>query len=136
MVCSFPKCLMSFMLPFRMLFFSYLLCLCSKFLLQLQQVMDSFIIYASQQTASKLDTDPIESPLHSIDAPSPPRISWRQFSPSTIRLAPFPTREYTDDEFQSIVKKVMGVLYVSCHNLNIFSCLCPENVKCVIFVEA
>ncbi|XP_058204038.1 ABC transporter A family member 1 isoform X1 [Rhododendron vialii] len=78
----------------------------------LQQVMDSFIIYASQQTASKLDTDAIESPLHSIDAPSPPKISWRQFSPSTIRLAPFPTREYTDDEFQSIVKEVMGVLYL------------------------
>ncbi|KAE9465926.1 hypothetical protein C3L33_02162, partial [Rhododendron williamsianum] len=89
-----------------------LLWLCFKFLLQLQQVMDSFIIYASQQTASKLDTDAIESPLHSIDAPSPPKISWRQFSPSTIRLAPFPTREYTDDEFQSIVKEVMGVLYL------------------------
>lgn len=99
--------------------------------------MDSFIIYASQQTASKLDTDAIESPLHSIDAPSPPKISWRQFSPSTIRLAPFPTREYTDDEFQSIVKEVMGVLYVPFHILNIFSYFCYEECQmCIIFVEA
>ncbi|KAH7855874.1 hypothetical protein Vadar_029947 [Vaccinium darrowii] len=78
----------------------------------LQQVLDSFIIYASQQTASKLDTGDTESPLHPFDARSPPKIPWRQFSPSKIRLAPFPTREYTDDEFQSIVKKVMGVLYL------------------------
>lgn len=40
------------------------------------------------------------------------KIPWTQFSPSNIRIAPFPTREYTDDEFQSIVKEVMGILYV------------------------
>ncbi|KAL6987168.1 Phospholipid-transporting ATPase abca1, partial [Sarracenia purpurea var. burkii] len=80
--------------------------------LTLQQVMDSFIIYASQQTATNLDTQDTESPSwHSFDTP-PLKISWTQFSPSKIRLAPFPTREYTDDEFQSIVKKVMGVLYL------------------------
>ncbi|CAB4317029.1 unnamed protein product [Prunus armeniaca] len=28
--------------------------------------------------------------------------------PSNIRIVPFPTREYTDDEFQSIIKSVMG----------------------------
>jgi ATP-binding cassette subfamily A (ABC1) protein 3 len=27
-------------------------------------------------------------------------------------MVPFPTREYTDDEFQSIVKSVMGLLYL------------------------
>nr|GEW36328.1 ABC transporter A family member 1 isoform X1 [Tanacetum cinerariifolium] len=40
------------------------------------------------------------------------KIPWSQFMPSTTRLAPFPTREYTDDEFQSIIKDVMGVLYL------------------------
>lgn len=38
--------------------------------------------------------------------------SWKQFMPSKIRIVPFPTHQYTDDEFQSIVKSVMGVLYV------------------------
>ncbi|KAG0463337.1 hypothetical protein HPP92_019406 [Vanilla planifolia] len=32
--------------------------------------------------------------------------------PKNIRIVPFPTREYTDDEFESIVKAVMGVLYL------------------------
>ncbi|KAL7097878.1 hypothetical protein ACP275_10G171500 [Erythranthe tilingii] len=74
--------------------------------LTLQQVMDSFIIFAAQQhmtTTSYLDTT---SSYTQFDIP------WKKFSPSTIRLAPFPTREYTDDEFQSIVKRVMGVLYL------------------------
>lgn len=79
-------------------------------LLQLQQVLDSFIIFASQQS----DSGNIElSPLHSFGAASSIKEPWTQFTPSKIRLAPFPTREYTDDEFQSIIKKVMGVLYVS-----------------------
>ncbi|GER52514.1 ATP-binding cassette sub-family A member [Striga asiatica] len=68
--------------------------------LTLQQVMDSFIIFASQQQMTNSDTTELQS------------LSWMQFSPSNIRLAPFPTREYTDDEFQSIVKSVMGVLYL------------------------
>ncbi|XP_076938168.1 ABC transporter A family member 1-like, partial [Bidens hawaiensis] len=63
--------------------------------LTLQQVMDSFIIFYAQQKA-----------------PNSVKIPWTQFTPSTIRLAPFPTREYTDDEFQSIIKDVMGVLYL------------------------
>ncbi|XP_010421868.1 PREDICTED: ABC transporter A family member 1 isoform X2 [Camelina sativa] len=39
-------------------------------------------------------------------------LPWTLFSPSVIRMVPFPTREYTDDEFQSIVKSVMGLLYL------------------------
>ncbi|GFY96206.1 ATP-binding cassette A1 [Actinidia rufa] len=79
--------------------------------LTLQQVIDSFIIYISQQAS--LNTKNSEPPSwHSFDTPSPLKIPWTQFSPSTIRVAPFPTREYTDDEFQSIIKEVMGVLYL------------------------
>ncbi|KAA8517124.1 hypothetical protein F0562_017417 [Nyssa sinensis] len=81
--------------------------------LTLQQVMDSFIIYASQQSATRLVTEGTESPSwDSFGKPSSLKIPWTQFSPSNIRLVPFPTREYTDDEFQSIVKSVMGVLYL------------------------
>ncbi|XP_048321587.1 ABC transporter A family member 1 isoform X2 [Ziziphus jujuba] len=77
--------------------------------LTLQQVLDSFIIFASQQS----DTGNIElSPLHSSGAASSLKEPWTRFTPSKIRIAPFPTREYTDDEFQSIIKKVMGVLYL------------------------
>lgn len=76
-------------------------------LLQLQQVVDSFIIFVSQQN--------IDFPLsHSnLGSAIPFELSWALFSPSVIRMVPFPTREYTDDEFQSIVKSVMGLLYVS-----------------------
>lgn len=73
--------------------------------LTLQQILDSFIIFAAQQSGSRTS-------LHSSDAPSFLKVPWMQFSPSNIRLAPFPTREYTDDEFQSITKNVMGVLYL------------------------
>ncbi|CAK9155598.1 unnamed protein product [Ilex paraguariensis] len=78
----------------------------------LQQVMDSFIIYASQQNATNLVTQEIESTGNPFGPHSTLKIPWTQFSPSDVRLAPFPTREYTDDEFQSIIKKVMGVLYL------------------------
>ncbi|XP_052174030.1 ABC transporter A family member 1 isoform X3 [Diospyros lotus] len=79
----------------------------------LQQVVDSFIIYASQQPVNKLGTEDTGSPFGlSFDEPSKLEMPWTQFNPSNIRLAPFPTREYTDDEFQSIVKEVMGVLYL------------------------
>lgn len=76
-------------------------------LLQLQQVVDSFIIFASQQN--------IDMPLShsSLGSALPFEMPWTLFSPSKIRMVPFPTREYTDDEFQSIVKSVMGLLYVS-----------------------
>lgn len=79
-------------------------------LLQLQQVLDSFIIFAAQQS----DTKNIEltSSLPSGE-PSSLKVPWTSYGPSNIRIVPFPTREYTDDEFQSIIKSVMGVLYVS-----------------------
>ncbi|XP_047311317.1 ABC transporter A family member 1 [Impatiens glandulifera] len=70
----------------------------------LQQVVDSFIIFAAQQNALEVDANAESLFLQ--------KILWRQYSPATIRVAPFPTREYTDNEFQSIIKKVMGVLYL------------------------
>uniref|UniRef100_A0A1J3IH85 ABC transporter A family member 1 n=1 Tax=Noccaea caerulescens TaxID=107243 RepID=A0A1J3IH85_NOCCA len=74
--------------------------------LTLQQVVDSFIIFASQQN--------IDLPLSqsSLSPTLPFELQWTLFSPSKIRMVPFPTREYTDDEFQSIVKGVMGLLYL------------------------
>lgn len=79
--------------------------------LTLQQVMDSFIIFAAQQVTHS-DTNELLSSVDSTSLHTQLKIPWMQFSPSNIRLAPFPTREYTDDEFQSIVKRVMGVLYL------------------------
>ena len=84
--------------------------------MQLQQVMDSFIIFYAQQKmtneVNEENTD-LSTPLSSNNQSDSLKIPWTQFMPSTTRLAPFPTREYTDDEFQSIIKDVMGVLYVS-----------------------
>lgn len=81
--------------------------------LQLQQVVDSFIIFASQQTETESSTEHIELPSsNSFNKSSSLKLPWTKFSPSEIRIAPFPTREYTDDQFQSIIKRVMGVLYV------------------------
>jgi len=79
--------------------------------LQLQQVLDTFIIFSAQQTYSTSQNIEIPS-VQSSDNASSLKFPLMQFSPSNIRIAPFPTREYTDDEFQSIIKKVMGVLYV------------------------
>lgn len=76
-------------------------------LLQLQQVVDSFIIFASQQNIDLPSSHASLGSALSLEMP------WTMFSPSKIRMVPFPTREYTDDEFQSIVKSVMGLLYVS-----------------------
>ncbi|PON86894.1 ABC transporter A, ABCA [Trema orientale] len=76
--------------------------------LTLQQILDSFIIFAAQQS----DSGNIEPSLHSFGESSSLKVPLMQYSPSNIRIVPFPTREYTDDEFQSIVKKVMGVLYL------------------------
>ena len=45
-----------------------------------------------------------------LDKNSAKNSVWTLFRPSNISIAPFPTRQYTDDEFQSIVKEVMGVL--------------------------
>ncbi|KAL3632486.1 Phospholipid-transporting ATPase abca1 [Castilleja foliolosa] len=76
--------------------------------LTIQQVMDSFIIFAAQQNMTNSDTEELISSSFHTQLEKP----WTHFNPSNIRLAPFPTREYTDDEFQSIVKRVMGVLYL------------------------
>ncbi|XP_010554823.1 PREDICTED: ABC transporter A family member 1 [Tarenaya hassleriana] len=73
--------------------------------LTLQQVVDSFIIFASQRTVGGAS-------LHSsLGLALPVELPWTVL-PSKIRIVPFPTREYTDDEFQSIVKSVMGLLYL------------------------
>ncbi|XP_022745140.1 ABC transporter A family member 1-like isoform X3 [Durio zibethinus] len=81
--------------------------------LTLQQVLDSFIIFAAQQTETGIGSENTELiPLHSTSVTSSLELPWTQFSPSNIRIAPFPTREYTDDEFQSIIKSVMGLLYL------------------------
>ncbi|GMH18706.1 hypothetical protein Nepgr_020547 [Nepenthes gracilis] len=81
--------------------------------LTLQQVLDSLIIFMAQQPENIPISEGIETPLSSSsDTPSFLRLPWMQFIPSTIRIAPFPTREYTTDEFQSIIKSVMGVLYL------------------------
>ncbi|KAL1813550.1 hypothetical protein ACET3Z_023615 [Daucus carota] len=80
--------------------------------LTLQQLMDSFIIYAAQQSLTDSVSENEELPSLPPVTNSSVKMPWTQFSPSNIRLAPFPTREYTDDEFQSIIKTVMGVLYL------------------------
>ncbi|GKU89849.1 hypothetical protein SLEP1_g3933 [Rubroshorea leprosula] len=81
--------------------------------LTLQQVLDSFVIFAAQQKEADVGSEDKElQSLHSYNATASLKLPWTQFSPSKIRMVPFPTREYTDDEFQSIIKKVMGVLYL------------------------
>ncbi|KAK9157371.1 hypothetical protein Scep_003945 [Stephania cephalantha] len=81
--------------------------------LTLQQVFDSFIIFAAQQNGTGMFGDGLEMPLlNSIGDAFSSSLPWMHFSPSNIRIAPFPTRSYTDDEFQSIIKRVMGVLYL------------------------
>ncbi|KAF9597369.1 hypothetical protein IFM89_017715 [Coptis chinensis] len=81
--------------------------------LTLQQVLDSFIIFAAQQSETVVSKGGSRLPwLHSLQHTSPSGLNWTSFRPSNIRIAPFPTRAYTDDEFQSIIKKVMGVLYL------------------------
>ncbi|KAH9621199.1 hypothetical protein KSS87_008655 [Heliosperma pusillum] len=77
---------------------------------RLQQVLDSFIIFAGRETGTGGSFEDAEvTPSNTF---SPLRIPSMEFIPSNIRLVPFPTRAYTDDEFQYIVKKVMGVLYL------------------------
>ncbi|CDP14120.1 unnamed protein product [Coffea canephora] len=80
--------------------------------LTLQQVLDSFIIFVSQQNIANLSIEERGLPQQSASIRSAVEVPWTQFSPSNISIVPFPTRQYTDDEFQSIVKKVMGVLYL------------------------
>lgn len=79
----------------------------------LQQVLDSFIIFTAKHTGTGLSGEGSEASfVPSSPATSSVRLPWMQFIPSKIRIAPFPTREYIDDEFQSIIKSFMGVLYL------------------------
>ncbi|KAF6155278.1 hypothetical protein GIB67_019804 [Kingdonia uniflora] len=79
--------------------------------LTLQQVLDSFIIFAAQEYGTNGEHEYHKSPLFNVLGTTS-TLPWTSFSPLNIRIAPFPTRAYTDDEFQSIIKKVMGVLYL------------------------
>ncbi|CAA6654054.1 unnamed protein product [Spirodela intermedia] len=77
----------------------------------LQQLVDSFIILASQNSDETL----IEHRGHLLNKSATQNHKgnpWSKFSPANIRVAPFPTRAYTDDEFQSIIKNVMAILYL------------------------
>ncbi|GMY18830.1 ABC transporter A family member 1 isoform X2 [Fagus crenata] len=77
-----------------------------SYFLQLQQVLDAFIIFTAQQAETYSTLQNIELPsVQSSGNASSLKSPLMQFSPSNIRIAPFPTREYTDDEFQ-------GLLYV------------------------
>ncbi|XP_057718264.1 ABC transporter A family member 1 isoform X1 [Arachis stenosperma] len=79
----------------------------------LQQMVDSFIIFIAQQSGINSSTERITLPLSGFyDTDFSLNATWNQFNPSHIRVSPFPTREYTDDQFQSIIKKVMGILYL------------------------
>lgn len=75
-------------------------------------MLDSYVILSAQQIQSNKVSGNVE-PLSKVHGGySSLEQSWMEYIPSNIRIAPFPTREYTDDEFQSIIKNVMGVLYV------------------------
>ncbi|CAJ1912333.1 unnamed protein product [Sphenostylis stenocarpa] len=79
----------------------------------LQQMVDSFIILIAQQSDLNFSAESLTLPLPGFhDTVFSLKNPWTQFNPSHIRIAPFPTREYTDDQFQSIIKKVMGILYL------------------------
>ncbi|MED6170830.1 ATP-binding cassette sub- A member 1 [Stylosanthes scabra] len=79
----------------------------------LQQMVDSFIIFIAQQSDINPSTERVKLPLSGFyDTDFSLNTTWTQFNPAQIRVAPFPTREYTDDQFQSIIKKVMGILYL------------------------
>ena len=113
--------------------------------MQLQQVIDSFIIFSAQNTDNRSISDGSYVPeLKFSDMVSLQKFPSMLYVPSNIRLVPFPTRDYTDDEFQSIIKKVMGVLYVafnytrnfslqsisfSCSDLWFFFCLCIVMIR-------
>ncbi|KAK7336540.1 hypothetical protein VNO77_17083 [Canavalia gladiata] len=81
--------------------------------LTLQQMVDSFIILIAQQPDLNSGAESVELPHPDFyDANFSSENPWSLFNPAHIRIAPFPTREYTDDQFQSIIKKVMGILYL------------------------
>ncbi|GAQ79509.1 ABC transporter A family [Klebsormidium nitens] len=70
--------------------------------LTLQQVVDSYIIFSSQE-----DSACRGAPSRLLCSRS---FHWNL--PEHVAVAPFPTPGYTDDSFQAIAKKVMAVLYL------------------------
>nr|XP_007162183.1 hypothetical protein PHAVU_001G131200g [Phaseolus vulgaris]ESW34177.1 hypothetical protein PHAVU_001G131200g [Phaseolus vulgaris] len=81
--------------------------------LTLQQMVDSFVILVAQQSDLNFNAESLDLPLQGFnDSIFFLKSPWTLFNPAHIRIAPFPTREYTDDQFQSIIKKVMGILYL------------------------
>lgn len=81
--------------------------------LTLQQMVDSFIILIVQLPELNSSAESVKLPLPGFhDTDFSLKFPWTQFNPANIRVAPFPTREYTDDQFQGIVKEVMGILYL------------------------
>ncbi|GAU30068.1 hypothetical protein TSUD_332360 [Trifolium subterraneum] len=81
--------------------------------LTLQQMVDSFIILIAQQPELNSNAKTVKLPLLGLsDTDFSLKVPWTRFNPTNIRIAPFPTREYTDDQFQAIVKEVMGILYL------------------------
>lgn len=79
--------------------------------LTLQQVMDALIISVAKEDVNYSSFNyQIEESHQSVRSPG--ISTWSEFIPANIRIVPFPTREYTDDEFESLVKAVMGVLYL------------------------
>jgi len=74
-------------------------------------MVDSFIILIAQQSDLNLNAESLDLPLPGFNNSNfSLKNPWTQFNPAHIRIVPFPTREYTDDQFQSIIKKVMGIL--------------------------
>jgi ATP-binding cassette subfamily A (ABC1) protein 3 len=74
-------------------------------------MVDSFIILTTQQPELQSNAKTVKLPLLELsDTDFSLKVPWTQFIPTNIRIAPFPTREYTDDQFQAIVKEVMGIL--------------------------
>lgn len=74
-------------------------------------MVDSFIILVVQLPELNSSAEGVKLPLPGFhDTDFSLKFPWTQFNPANIRVAPFPTREYTDDQFQGIVKEVMGIL--------------------------
>ncbi|KAK8968519.1 ABC transporter A family member 1 [Platanthera guangdongensis] len=79
--------------------------------LTLQQVMDALIISVAKQDVNYSAINyQVDGSFQLLG--SEVRLTSSEFIPANIRIVPFPTREYTDDEFESLVKAVMGVLYL------------------------
>ncbi|XP_024515167.1 ABC transporter A family member 1 [Selaginella moellendorffii] len=79
--------------------------------LTLQQVIDSYLILLSQQQPELCHYESRKRVLKNESHENVKLVTENVF-PKYISVAPFPTREYTDDEFQSIVKNFLGILYL------------------------